>query len=346
MHAEINDSIQLGIEYDSNVFKTFKKSTGDSLFRTLFKSQSRFRLSNGFETGWNVQMGGKKYFGQSAKDVLIQYAEIPLSWLSEKGNRVSLISDFKYQNEDNSKEALDPSLPTDVNEDFFTPSARLLFQFPLWNQVSLDPFAQYTYFKFLPDLSYSYHLERGGVALRNRITENVGAGTSYTFQQQQFLQGSREDTEHELSAWLQYSGLPYASIRYTYQTADSTDSRFSFDNHKISLLFSIPFGKREDIETEVHANSEDPNALFVFHVLGTFQIKNFPTVFGSTAEGRRFLLTGAEDDNFNFLLVKLTYHPTPRFVVETKFNRYSNEFSSQPGDFTRYLVYGGIRYTF
>ena len=343
-YAEVSNSFQIGTEYDSNAFKTFGFPKKDSVLRTLFKSQSRYALSENWEWGWNFQMGGKKYFRSTAKDLFIQYVEFPSVWTSSSKIRIYMTPDFKYQNEDNTIETLDPSLPPDANEDFYSPSAKLEIQVPLSDSFSVSPIGQYTFFKFIPDPTFSYHLEKGGISFKNQWSENWMTAVAYNYSRQQFLAGAREDRVQEGSIWFQFSGLPYGSLRYTYQNSDSSQPQFSYTNHRITGLLSIPFGQKTG-DGEFF-DPETAGGRFVFHILGTLQIKRFPSVFGSTFEGRRLLLTEAEDENFNSLLLKLTYHPTQNFAIEAKWNRYSNELSSQPTDFTRNLVYGGIRYKF
>src|SRR5262249_25899923 len=147
--------------------------------------QNHSTLSENWDGGWNFQIGGKKYLDADAKDLFIQYIELPFSWTSLKKVRVSLTPDFKYQNESNTKGILDPSLPPDVNEDFYSPAAKLEVQIPLWDQVSVEPFGQYTFFKFIPDSTFSYHLEKGGIAVRNQWSENWITVTSYNYGRQQ-----------------------------------------------------------------------------------------------------------------------------------------------------------------
>jgi hypothetical protein len=334
-------SIQAGFEFDSNVFKAFGESEGDGVARLLLKNRSKMKVSRNWETGWNVQLGGKKFFDHDEQDVLITYIEAPLTWAPSSSFSLSLGSDFKFQDERDAKDAL----LNDVNEDFFSTTHRLVARIAAPGSIRIEPFGTYTYFRFSPTRLYSFHREQGGIGVRKALLGQIAVGTQYAYGRQQFVIGGREDTEHEISGSIQYLEIPFCSIRYTYQNADSTDPRFPYTNHRITLLVSLPLGPEKNGK-EVPSSENNSSSMFALHLLGTLQLKKFPDVFGESQEGERFLLTGAEDENFNSIVAKFSYHPSTRFAVEAKYTRYSNELSSQTQSFERALYYAGARYDF
>ncbi len=342
-HHSIHNSVQVGGEYDTNVFKRFGGSDKDSLLRLLLKSRGTLSFNKNWKMQWNYQGGGKKYFDRDEQDLLIQYLQTPFIYTIPNRIRVLLTPELKYQEEANRVDTQNPTTQ-DINEDYLSLSTRLGIQFLLPARFIFQPFATYTYFRFEPNANYGFHRERGGAIFTRRFWSHFNAGSEYTYQRQQFDGLSRDDAEHEASAFIQYMNALVASVRYTFQKNDSAQNRFSFTNHRITVLLSVPIDFHQDsLESETD-DFEEP--LLAFHFYGTFQIKDFPSVFDYTDEGERFLLTGAEDDNFNSLVFKLSIHPLPKTTLELKYTRHSNELSSQQDSFNRTLYYGGIRYSF
>jgi hypothetical protein len=336
-----DNSVQTGIEYDSNIFKSFGGSEGGFLLRGLFKNHGTYSPSRAVKLGWDYQGGGKVYFDQTEQSALIQFLEVPVSWQPHPRFEIRFHPDFKYQNERNS---VDTGL-IDINEDYYSTTSRLDLRFFLPSSVLLEPSGEFTYFHFEPTENFGFFRESGGLTLQKTVGSLFGFGAQYTYGRQQFDAGDREDREHQISAFFQYLRVPFLSARYTYERTGSSQPQFSFHNHRVTLLLSVPILHRSgsDLPEEVPGMSP---ALFALHVLGTLQLKRFPSVFDYTSEGQRYLLTGAEDENFNSVVVKLSYHPFPRWAFETKYTRYSNEFSSQQSSFSRSLFYGGARFGF
>jgi hypothetical protein len=337
-----NDTyLQSGFEYDSNVYKSFRDAVGDAVFRALLKNRTTWTPSEGFEGSLGLQLGGKKFIDKTEKDVFITYAEVPLRWRPLDRLYLSLTPDLKYQNENNAV----ASTAGDANEDYFSTMTRLMARVSLPWRLSLEPSASYTYLSFDPLLAFSYHREQGGAALVRTWGGRFVLGGQYEYSRQQFLGTTREDADHEISGFVQFLGVPFASVRYTYEDSTSSDPNFDYTNHRLHFLLSIPFGRRTGAAQQ-SGTDEDPGTLFAVHLLGTLQFKQFPSVFISTVEGTRFLLTGAEDENFNSVVAKFSVHLSEHWTLEAKYTRYSNGISSEQADFARTLVYGGARYRF
>lgn len=348
----VRNVFQVGPEFDSNVFKTFDQGDKDGLVRLLFKSSGRTALTSSAFLGWRYQGGGKVFFRRSEQNTLIQYLQAPFFWNASSWFSLGFSPDIKYQNENSAIDDWRP-IPLDVNEDYLSTKSRLNLRFRLPGSLHFDPYASFTYFNFdaLPD--FSFHREQGGVIIRRTFIDQLLLGAEYSFSAQSFFNTTREDQLHEFSGFVQWMGTPFFSGRYTYQDNSSkdssgTDGLYSFTNHRISLLLSFPFLERDSSSTK--DSEEAPLALFAFSVLGNLQLRDFPEVFDFTGEGQRFLLTGEEDDNFNSVIVKLTYHPLKLLAVEGKFTRYSNELTEASDQFdakfSRNLFYSGVRLTF
>ncbi|MFH1017021.1 MAG: hypothetical protein V1798_02420 [Pseudomonadota bacterium] len=342
---KIENSLQAGPEYDSNIFRTYTTPTKDTLARLLFGSHATVALSDAWFTGWNFQLGGKLFFRHTEKNRLIQYIAVPFTWAPNERFSVTLSSDFKYQRESSALDNPDPALASDINEDFYSPSGQIQMRWGLPAGVSLEPFGLFTYYRFRTIPTYSYYLEKGGVLVRKTLFPFLAIGAQYAYFGTQFLDTTRADREHEISGLVQYLGLPYITARYIYEDSTSNDPSFSFKNHRVTVTVSLPFGERK--EEPLSASFEGvPSTLFAVHLIGAFQFRKYPSVVVETQEGRRYLLTGAEDDNFNQILVKFTIHPTKRWAFETKYTLYSSGASDQPVSYHRSLAYAGARLTF
>jgi hypothetical protein len=335
------NSLQSGIEFDSNVFKTFGGSEGDFLLRSFFKSLGSYSPTESTKLSWDYQGGGKVFFDKTEKDTLIQFVEFPFSWQPASRVEIVLNPDFKYQHE---RSGVDPT-QLDLNEDYYSTTTKLDFRFFLPSGWLIEPFTGFTYFRFSPTLNYSFFREWGGATLQKTVGSLYAYGAQYSYGRQQFDSSDREDREHQVSGFIQYLRVPFFSVRYTFERTNSSLDQFSFNNHRITLLLSVPILPRENSDS---AGGEVgmPPALFALHLLGTLQLKRFPSVFDYTAEGQRYLLTGAEDDNFNSVVAKLSFHPFARWAFEAKYTRHSNELSSQQSSFSRSLYYTGARFSF
>lgn len=337
----IKNSVQVGPGYDSNVFKTFGGSEGGYLVRGLFKSQGTYRPLSSLRLGWDYQGGGKAYFDQAEKSALIQYVAIPIAWQPNRHVQFFLRPDFKLQDERGGVNAG----YLDFNEDYYSTTTRLNVRFYLPHSILIEPVAEFTYFHFEPTEDFGFFREWGGVTVRKTVGSILDFGAQYTYGRQQFKSGDREDAKHEISAFVQYLRVPVVSARYTYEQTDSTQAQFSFHNHRITLLLSLPLVSKPGAN-EVKKSSNGNPALFALHLLGTLRLKNFPSVYDYTSEGIRYLLTGAEGEIFNSLVAKLSYHPFPKWAFEAKYTRHSNDFSTQASSFSRSLFYGGARFSF
>ncbi|MCB0308075.1 MAG: outer membrane beta-barrel protein, partial [Bdellovibrionales bacterium] len=238
-----------------------------------------------------------------------------------------------YQNE---RDKID-SLGADINEDYFSSSIIVSLYFFLPKAFKIQSFGGVSYFSFEQNKSFSYLKEWGGA----RVTKDFGRWFSLFLQSyystQQFRSLSRKDREYSISSGIRVQSDFIFNGSYTFQSADSSNPALSFDNHRVNLGLSVPLLSKPNDLGEPLVN---------IHLLGTLQIRNYPSVFGFTVEGERFLLSGAEDDNFNSITAKLTVHPHKHWVCESKYTRYSNELSSSQIAFRRSLLYGGVRYLF
>ncbi|MCC7460432.1 MAG: hypothetical protein IT286_03930 [Proteobacteria bacterium] len=334
-NLQIETSIQAGMEYDSNVFKTFNNANGDFLTRLLFKNKGNYWVQPSLSIGWDYQGGGKKFLNDMEQDQIIQTISAPLHWIPSSKFQIFFEPDLKYQNE---RDRLDANLD-DINEDFLSTKSVLRAFIARPNGFNLQPSGSFTYFHFYPNQTFSFAREEGGLTLEKRF-KNVATGLTYTIFQQQFKQSFREDTIQEISPYVQFLRKPFAALSYAYQVNKSNDPAFSFDNHKINFLTSFLFGKIQERE------GHQPQARFSFHLIATLQLKNYSSVFSETPEGERFLVTGSEDENFNNLIAKLNYHFHRNWALETKYTRISNDLTNQVTKFARSIYYAGLRYDF
>lgn len=329
-------SIQAGMEYDSNVFKTFNNENGDFLTRLLLMNKGNYWVNPTFSLGWDYQGGGKKFIHDEAQDQIIQNVSLPFHWIPDPRFQVFFEPNLKYQNE---RDKLDPDLD-DINEDFLSTKSLLKIFIGLPSGFNIQPQGSFTYFHFYPTPTFSFAREEAGASFEKRF-KNIALGVEYGFLKQQFQQSFRADTIHEISPYIQYLKHPFVAVSYSYQVNHSNDPAFSFDNHKINFLTSFLFGKKQKSDDETL-----PEARFTLHLIATLQLKNYNSVFSETPEGERFLVTGSEDENFNNLVVKFNYHFHRKWAMESKYTRISNELTNQQTRFARSIYYAGLRYDF
>lgn len=333
---QIDTSLQAGMEYDSNVYKTFKNEDRDFLTRILLKNTGNYWLNPLLSLGWDYQGGGKKFIHNDAQDQIIQSISLPIRWIPNKKIQVFFEPNLKYQNE---SDKFDPNR-NDVNEDFLSSKGLLRFVIALPSGFNLQPMGSFTYFHFYPNPTFSFVREETGLTIERR-QKNLALGVEYDFLKQQFDHSFRGDTIHEFTPYVQYLKQPFLALSYSYQINRSSDPAFSFDNHKINFLASFLFGKK------IYDNDDSsPLARFSLHFIATLQLKNYNSVFAETPEGYRYLVTGSEDENFNNLVVKFNYHFFRKWAVETKYTRISNELTNQQTKFSRSIYYAGLRFDF
>lgn len=332
----VENSIQAGTEFDTNVYKSFQTQESDFLFKALFISRLEKWLSPKVSLGWDYQGGGKKFFHNDQQDQIIQNFSIPLRIAATNRIRILLEPDLKYQNENNQIDFNG----YDLNEDFISTRTLLKIFTALPNNFYFQPEGAFTFFHFYPDNTFSFTRQEVGFNAQKRFKDYV-VGLDYNYLNQQFRSSFRKDTIHEVGPFFQYIMNPFVSVQYAYQNNQSNDQAYSFNNHKINFLLSFLFGKihNESIAQELAYR-------FSFHVIGTYQLKNYSSVTSETPEGIRYLVTSSEDENFNNFVVKLNYHFQPHWTLETKYTRISNELSSQQINFSRAIYYGGLRYDF
>ena len=335
---QLETSIQAGVEYDTNVYKTFRVGDKDFLARLFFKNQGTYWVNPKFTAGWDYQGGGKAFIHDDAQDQLIQSLSAPLHFMPSSNFQVIFEPNVKYQNE---KNKLDPAL-TDINEDFLSTKSQIRFFIGLPNQFNIQPQGSFTYFKFFPNETFSFFREEGGASVERRFSSFV-VGVDYDYFKQQFQDSYRKDSIHEISPYFQYLRNPFVAVSYGYQFNNSNDPAFSFKNHKANLLTSFLFGKKKPKE----GNDEtQPEARFSLHLIATIQFKKYSSVFSETLDGQRFLVTSSEDENFNSVVAKFNYHFHKHWTMETKYTLITNNLTKQQTAFSRSLYYGGLRYDF
>ena len=132
----MKSSVQGGIEYDTNVFKTFGQEKGDFVLRALLKSRGDIRFNRHWQLGLAGLLGAKKYIHFDEQDRVIVFLESPLIWVPSSSVRFVLIPNFKL-NEERDKIEEDP---LDVNEDYLSTTTRLLSRIRLPHTFSLEPY--------------------------------------------------------------------------------------------------------------------------------------------------------------------------------------------------------------
>jgi len=334
----LQHSVQTGLEYDSNVYRTFQAKRDDILLRALLKQKGTYAFHDRAQLGWIYQLGGKKYFEESGQDTLIQSLEVPLMVNLTDVLGLGLTQDFKLQLEDGDVDAA----AGDVNEDYLSYSVRFHPRLSPreWTWLRIEPSGSFSYFDFSPAPNFSFMRQSLGLRLQYNLGSQVSATTSYSYSLQQFYNTNRDDSDHLVSVGLARLGDLYSSISYAYEANRSSLTGFSFDRHQIATVLSYTFGQHGSTQGEAQEGR------YGIHLLGTLQLRSLPAVYNFDAEGQRFLLTGAEDENFNSLVLKLTYHLRHYLAFEGKITRYSNEFSKLQGGFARVMAYLGVRGSF
>lgn len=323
-------TLQAGPEYDTNVFKNFNNPADDFLLRILGKYLTTLSSENS-QTSFNVQLGGKKYFNQSEQDMIIASFEMPVRFKLGDRSFLSFEPEFKYQNE---RDLVDGN-GADINEDFFSSGLNVNYLLQASAMLKFNFLASVNHFYFNKNSAFRFLRESGGLRVTLSPKKWFSMFSQYLFSPEQFTAIDRQDYEHALSSGFQFTHRLIFSGAYTYQKRLSSSDVFEFTSHRMNLALSFPMLEKKNKEP-----------LLSVHLLGALQIRDYPSVFGSTVEGERFLLSGSEDDNFNSFTAKLTLHATTHSAIEAKMTRYSNELSTAEIDFSRSLYYAGLRYIF
>ena len=114
--VEVSHGASMGLEYDSNVYRTFASTRSDALIRALFKHKGVWQVPQKGSLAWTYQLGGKKYFSESSQDILIQTLDIPGTLALSDSVQLSLSQELKFQLEDSTA----PASRGDINKDFFS----------------------------------------------------------------------------------------------------------------------------------------------------------------------------------------------------------------------------------
>lgn len=333
---ELTNSVQAGFEHDTNVFKTYNADRSDSLLRALLKTSLGVDWS---KTALDIsyRLGGKKYFSLTEQDTVINYFELGFKDQLTKRIRLSFTTEAKYQIENDS---IDPD-DYDINEDFFELKPYLSARFDLGRGYSLSSLAELELFDFNSNYTgLSYCKQRYGVSIYKSLGKPTEAGLSFSYDRYDFRDTARTDWTNEATAIFKYTGPVFLSAAYAFQKNHSTIESLSYINHKISMIASWP------ISVGGHQDGKSDDTDIALSLILILQFKNYPGVFGVDAEGRRYLLTESEEDNFNVIIFKLTKNFTKNFSGELKYTYHSNAFANTGQDYRRSTYYLGARFSF
>lgn len=327
--AKHQSAFQLGWEWDSNVYKTFGQERADLLTRARFQYQTKIHWSERVANTWEYQIGAKKFVAESAQDQLIQLLRVPFV-LGSRKNKWVVIPSFKIQNESNEIDADG----LDINEDYWTPAIDILVPFRISEKMSLHSAVSGRYFHFSSNTRFRYFNVHSLASLNYALTPDLTVSAGLSYGNVQFTAQGRGDDNWEYFSRLRFSVGPVITLGYAYETTNSSLEQFSFDTQKLSLQTSFDLGKRKKWPSL---------PVLSVHFMTTIQITDFSPTFAFDAEGQRFLLTDSEDESFNSMIAKISYHSTPWYSIEAKFTRFSNALSSQPRDFERMMGYLGVK---
>ncbi|MEZ4705043.1 MAG: hypothetical protein R3A11_07655 [Bdellovibrionota bacterium] len=327
-HYQTQQSFQMGLEFDSNTFKSLADTRKDFLARVLFQAKGKMTAPSNSVLGWEYQGGAKKFFQYQEQDLFIQnfstFLDIPMGSMG----RIYWNTQFKYQNERNEKD----SALLDVNEDFFLGGTDLGLRFFLPEQTTFTVNQHFDYFNFIAVDNFSYVHLSTSARLSRTIENKLVLGGEYQYSRQNFSSSTRLDQTQSFSFFGQLLTVPFLSVQYSFLDSTSTSQNFSYRNHKISLIQSFVWGENQD---------HDPK--YGLHVIANLQFKKFPSVIFVDSEGQRLLLSDSEDENFNSFVFKCSYHPSKRLSIENKLSYIGDNFSSQSRDFQRITNYIGFR---
>ncbi len=321
-------SLQGGVEYDTNVYKTLD-TTGledDFLVRIFASLAIDYKLTTKDSLFFTYQAGAKKFIDIDDKDTLMNSLKLGYRGIFLDKNIVVVEGNVKTKDERGS----DPAL----KEDYF-----LTWGAFRWGRNIRD-FAdalfdvQYSYFDFDANNNFDYVRGRYGVTFDKRFLRFYTGNLGYHFSHQDFREtligfGDRSDTKHEFLTAFEIDRFILSRFSYVFEDSNSNISGLSFTNHRFSLQVSRNF----PWDTTLVAQ-------------GTFQIKSYPRSEFVDEEGQRFLLTEAEEENFNSIIVKASKKISEDLFLEFKFSRFSNELSDKEDSFRRYLYNLSVRYVF
>lgn len=327
-HFQLQGSLQNALEYDGNVLKTFQRPRGDGLFRLLLKLNGQLPLSANNHLGTELLIGGKKFFRDSEQDAVLQEFTPRLEHRFREGLDWALQGRLKTQWE---REKRDLAL-IDVNEDYLILDGGQTWHFPVAHLLSLSLENEVEQFNFGSDRPFDYLRQRHRLELRKSFSPRLSHGLAYTFTQQLFSKLDRDDLAHAATLDLRYFHLLLLQFAYTFQHISSSEAIYDYNNHRLELLLTWPIDVGQYLVT--------------LNLMGTLQLKKYPAVYVSDEEGQRLLLTDAEHENFNSLVIKLSGKIVDNFSWEAKFSRYSNELSTAAEGFSRLLAGAGVRYDF
>lgn len=326
----MKNSFQVGYEFDDNVEKVFNTvgKNNDHLIRSLLDSKIKYYFTKRNYLGLNYQIGGKIYMKTAKEDSLINNVILDYG-LEPKNN-------WYFNTRGNLKLKLEKEdVSSSGNENYILTGCNALAgkRFPNIINISINP--QYTYFFFNANHAYGFHRGRYGINFRRKIFWRLFGETSYYFQHQKFLEvltsgdPKRSDWLNEASIFFTIDSIVIVKTGYIFQDSHSNISGLDYRNHKVTLQASTVFWKD-----------------LTLMVLGTLQMKLYPEASSVTDEGERFLVTEAEEENFNSIIVKASKRIVGNLYLEFKFSRFSNDFSDKEDDYSKYLYYGGLRYVF
>jgi hypothetical protein len=325
----LESTILLSSEYDDNTYKTFNSDTiepeKDFLFRAFLNSDGKYFFTKRDNIDFKYQLGAKKYFKEDSQDTIINYIESNYSHLLLENHTLGFGGNVKFKNE---KEG---------DESFILTSANLDYQYkyrPLYLKIHFD--ATYTYFDFFDNSAFSFHRGRYGLYISKSILTDLLYGTlGYYLENQFFLDKltgydeKRDDLKHEGSLYLDWQKYVLSRVGVVYQDSNSNLDELSYTSYRVILQLSKIFYQR-----------------FTLLFLAVLMNKNYPSTTGVTEEGERFILTSAEEENFNSIISKISVEIKKDIFLEFKYSRFSNELSNEEDPFNRNLYNLGLRVAF
>lgn len=333
---DFKNVLQSGLEYDSNIFKTYNTSVNDGLLRALYKSSAGLNWPS-TKLILNYRLGGKKYFVNPEQDTMINSFEADFSTKLSPKFQLESTSEAKYQIETDKTD----DLSLDINEDFLLVHQGLAFKFNPGRGLSVRSSAHFTLFDFNDDYpGLGYYQQRYGISIFKKITDSSQGGFLYSYNRYHFTDISRTDGLNDITFIYKYTSSFYASASYTLKMNSSTTSAFSFTNHKISIIASVPITFKRTNGNE----KLDPD--LVLSLIGILRLKDYASQVVIDSEGRRFLLSESEEDNFNIIILKITKNLNKYAALELKYTRHSNEFANTGQNYARSTIYLGGRFTF
>lgn len=318
--TSFKNTLVVGSEYDSNVFKTYSDAErrGDGLTRAYFSNKGDVVSRDSRErVGYHLQLGGKKYFTASDEDAILGNGMMTYSHLfrEDLSSTLDLAVKGKLQSQsygDFADMRVAEAVRYDLSENYF-----------YTGRVSYELFTFDT-------KAYTYHEGVLHNELGWRMKPVVFTGR-YLFGNTLFPEAlpskSRWDQSHDFGLSLQYHEALLFQLGYDYVLSTSNESVYDYDAHRVSALLGY----------EVFRGT-------MLNLLATLNYRVFKRENKAAVEDQqkeevtRLVRSESEDLTFNSIIVNVSQRLTEQLSLEVKYSRYSNELSSISDHFSRHLV--------